>query len=401
MMKSRFPPRKESRLVACTNSYEFYLANKKFLVDAEVFWKILDIYPRVQGEDYIEVLDDESTITFLIDLGYKGPLYKHPSMFVDHMHQPWRTLAANISKCLCGKSTSNDRLRKSKIDILCGMFYKENADYPKLIWEDFSFQINNRNLKKGRHKIMAYPARQVYATHERIVTESNPGQLEEDNYGLAFKDTSSVSKKMSLNSSQKLNGVPDESTVTPTTLSKGTGTKPGVPDEEKVTSEAKADVTLDWGSEEENEYTEEDDTDDEETDDKFVHREEHTQNDDEETDDEFAGDEQVNDEEMANAEEPDTGNAINAYLRSSLGDATQKIQRKLSEKEIVMTKSLQLDQTRVKRPREVEPKKEPVEKPAFKMASYDVEQAIDDVVNNANQPPDDINQTKDKALKYK
>ncbi|GJW09512.1 hypothetical protein Tco_1575339 [Tanacetum coccineum] len=73
---------------------------------------------KVQGEDFTEVLDDESTLTFLIDLGYKGPLYKHPSMFVDHMHQPWRTLAAIINKYLSGKTASNDRLRKSRIDIL-------------------------------------------------------------------------------------------------------------------------------------------------------------------------------------------------------------------------------------------------------------------------------------------
>nr|GEV87541.1 hypothetical protein [Tanacetum cinerariifolium] len=58
--------------VSGTNSYEFLLANKKCLVDAEVFWKILDICPRVQGADFAEVLDDETTLTFLLDIGYKG-----------------------------------------------------------------------------------------------------------------------------------------------------------------------------------------------------------------------------------------------------------------------------------------------------------------------------------------
>nr|GEX89090.1 hypothetical protein [Tanacetum cinerariifolium] len=86
--------------VSGTNSYEFHLANKKCVVDAEVFWNILDIRPRVQGVDLVEVSDDETTLTFLIDLGYKGPLYKHPNIYVDHMHQPWRTLAAIINKCL-------------------------------------------------------------------------------------------------------------------------------------------------------------------------------------------------------------------------------------------------------------------------------------------------------------
>ncbi|GKF97353.1 hypothetical protein Tco_0293174, partial [Tanacetum coccineum] len=104
--------------VTSTNSYEFYLANKKCVVDAEVFWKILYICPRVQGVDFAEVPDDETTLTFLVNLGYKGPLYKHPSMYVDHIHQPWRTLADVINKCLSGKSASNDRLSKSRIDIL-------------------------------------------------------------------------------------------------------------------------------------------------------------------------------------------------------------------------------------------------------------------------------------------
>ncbi|GKF09760.1 hypothetical protein Tco_0043984 [Tanacetum coccineum] len=115
--------------------------------------------------------------------------------------------------------------------------------------------------------------------------------------GIAFRYTSSVSKKMSPDPSQKLkgvqtltpeeqlvadtmqalkaskkssrsqsltggssegtgvaSGVPDESTVIPATSCEGTGTKPKVLDEEKVTSEAN--VILDWGSEQESEYSE-------------------------------------------------------------------------------------------------------------------------------------------------
>ncbi|GJV17084.1 hypothetical protein Tco_1362407 [Tanacetum coccineum] len=140
-----------------SESYEFLLANKKCIVNAEVFRKILDICPRVEGEEFTEVQDDEATLTFLIDLGYKGPLQKYTSMYVDHMHQPLRTLAAIINKCLSGKTTSNDRLRKSRIDILWGMFYKENVDYPELIWEDIVFQIDHRKEKRSRRKTMPFP----------------------------------------------------------------------------------------------------------------------------------------------------------------------------------------------------------------------------------------------------
>ncbi|GJW17862.1 hypothetical protein Tco_0025298 [Tanacetum coccineum] len=42
-----------------SESYEFLLANKKCMVDAEVFRKILDICPRVKGEEFTEVQGEE------------------------------------------------------------------------------------------------------------------------------------------------------------------------------------------------------------------------------------------------------------------------------------------------------------------------------------------------------
>ncbi|GJY28854.1 hypothetical protein Tco_0404621 [Tanacetum coccineum] len=108
-----------------TNSYEFILANKKCVVNADVFRTILDICLRVEGVDFTDVLDDDTALAFLIELVYKGPLYKHTNVFVDHMHQPLRTLAAIINK--------------------------ENVDYPKLIWEDLAYQIDHRKEKKSRY----------------------------------------------------------------------------------------------------------------------------------------------------------------------------------------------------------------------------------------------------------
>ncbi|GJU46765.1 hypothetical protein Tco_1204031 [Tanacetum coccineum] len=48
-----------------------------------------------------------------------------------------RTLAAIINKYLSRKTSSNVRLRKSRIEILGVMFYKKTVDYAALIWEDF------------------------------------------------------------------------------------------------------------------------------------------------------------------------------------------------------------------------------------------------------------------------
>nr|GEW14480.1 hypothetical protein [Tanacetum cinerariifolium] len=140
-----------------TDSYEFHLANKKCVVNADVFRTILDICPRMEGVKFTDVPDDDTILAFLIKLGYKGPLYKHTSMFMDHMHQPWRTLAAIINKCLSGKTTSNDKLHKSIIDMLWGMFYRENVDHSKLIWEDLAYQIDHMKEKRSRRKNMPFP----------------------------------------------------------------------------------------------------------------------------------------------------------------------------------------------------------------------------------------------------
>ncbi|GJX31992.1 hypothetical protein Tco_0241847 [Tanacetum coccineum] len=52
-----------------TNFYEFKLANKKCLVDVEVFCQALDICPRVIGKEFTVPPSEEELLTFLIELG--------------------------------------------------------------------------------------------------------------------------------------------------------------------------------------------------------------------------------------------------------------------------------------------------------------------------------------------
>ncbi|GKC73461.1 hypothetical protein Tco_1119344, partial [Tanacetum coccineum] len=66
---------------------------------------------------------------------------------VDHLHQPWRTFASIINKCLCGKVSGLDKIRLSRVQILWGMYYKENLDFVALIWEDLAYQIDNKDSK--------------------------------------------------------------------------------------------------------------------------------------------------------------------------------------------------------------------------------------------------------------
>ncbi|GJS77276.1 hypothetical protein Tco_0727157 [Tanacetum coccineum] len=291
-----------------TESYEFLLANKRCVVDAEVFRKILNICPRVEGEEFTELQDDDATLTFLINLGYK----------------------AIINKCISRKTVSNDRLRKSRIDILWGMFYKENVNYPELIWEDFAFPIDHRIEKKSRREICHSPNSlkigEDYQEYGLLILKTMLTEAikRSESYQMFIKySTGQIPPKKSRgkgtgDSSEGTGaspGVPDEFTLIPATSSEGTGTKPGVPDEEKVTSEANIILSGDLNKK----------VNDEETDDEFVHGEEHVQDDDEETDDEFVhGDEQVNDnkdEEMTNAEVEESGNGDEEVIDATKVDA--------------------------------------------------------------------------------
>nr|GEV61612.1 hypothetical protein [Tanacetum cinerariifolium] len=263
-----------------TNSYKFLLANKKCVVNVDVFRTILDICPRVEGVNFTDVPYDDTRLVFLIKLGYKGPLHKHTNMFVDRMHHPWRTLAAIINKCLSGKTSSNDILRLQRKKIVDD--FQETVDVSKksepepepvkrktasrrVVKKKVTISVDDniipdpdvalelgKSISSAESKEEEEVAKQVHATHTMIVTEFIPEY--------AKKKTSNRSLK------SKLKGVPGESTVVSTTSSEGTGTKPGVLDEEKDITEEN--VILEWGSKQESKYLEEDQLDDEEKDDK-------------------------------------------------------------------------------------------------------------------------------------
>nr|GEV67299.1 reverse transcriptase domain-containing protein [Tanacetum cinerariifolium] len=123
-----------------TDSYEFLLANKKYTINVKAFRIILHICPRVEGST------------------------EQAHQHVYGSYAPaWRTLAAIINKCLFGKTTSNDKLRKSIIDILWGMFNKENVNYSELIWEDLDYQIDHMKENRSRQSYQMFIK---YSTHQ-------------------------------------------------------------------------------------------------------------------------------------------------------------------------------------------------------------------------------------------
>ncbi|GJV03236.1 hypothetical protein Tco_1336805 [Tanacetum coccineum] len=111
--------------------------------------------PKLPYQQFAKLPFEEEILTFLRDLGHSGEIKVITDVNVNKLHQPWRSFAAVINKCLSGKSTRYDSLRLSQTQILWGMYHKKNVDYAYLLWEEFVYQVENKNVKRSNE--MYYP----------------------------------------------------------------------------------------------------------------------------------------------------------------------------------------------------------------------------------------------------
>ncbi|GKB72709.1 hypothetical protein Tco_0934121 [Tanacetum coccineum] len=69
-------------------SYRFKIDNKKFSVNFKVFKDILNIYPRIQVQEFNEPTTEEEALYFIYELGHSGEIKYITDVIVDHLHQP-------------------------------------------------------------------------------------------------------------------------------------------------------------------------------------------------------------------------------------------------------------------------------------------------------------------------
>nr|GEX71549.1 hypothetical protein [Tanacetum cinerariifolium] len=131
------------------HSIRFKMNNKKRILNLEYFEEMLHIYPRIPNQTFNELLFEEEILAFLRYLGHSGEIKKITDVNINKLHQPWRSFAAVINKCLSGKSTGYDRLRLSQAQIMWGMYHKKNVDFAYLLWEDFVYQVEHKDAKKS------------------------------------------------------------------------------------------------------------------------------------------------------------------------------------------------------------------------------------------------------------
>ncbi|GJU26939.1 retrovirus-related pol polyprotein from transposon TNT 1-94 [Tanacetum coccineum] len=92
-------------------SIHFKMNNKKHIVNLEYFREMLQICPKLPYQQFEEPPFEEEILTFLRDLGHSGEIK--------------------------------------------GMYHKKNVDYAYLLWEDFVYQVENKNVKRSNE--MYYP----------------------------------------------------------------------------------------------------------------------------------------------------------------------------------------------------------------------------------------------------
>ncbi|GJQ94839.1 hypothetical protein Tco_0005978 [Tanacetum coccineum] len=133
----------------------FKLNGKRHTVNVDNFRDMLKICPKLPGLKFEEPPLEEDILSFIRDLGHTGEIKFLYDVNVNHMHQPWRSFAAIINKCLSGKTTALESLRLSHAQILWGMYHNKQVDYVYLLWKDLVFQVENKNSKKNND--MCYP----------------------------------------------------------------------------------------------------------------------------------------------------------------------------------------------------------------------------------------------------
>nr|GEZ06092.1 retrovirus-related Pol polyprotein from transposon TNT 1-94 [Tanacetum cinerariifolium] len=107
-----------------------------------------DLHVGIQGNCHGSSSLDK-ILAFVRFLGHSREIRRLTDVNINMLHQPWRSFAAIINKCLSGKSTGYGSLRLSQAQILWGLYHKRNVDFAYLLWEDFVYQVEHKDAKKS------------------------------------------------------------------------------------------------------------------------------------------------------------------------------------------------------------------------------------------------------------
>ncbi|GJS32204.1 hypothetical protein Tco_0530586 [Tanacetum coccineum] len=284
-------------------SLRFKLNGKSHTVNINNFRDMLKICHKLTSQKFEEPPFEEEILPLIRDLGHTGDIKVLSDVNINHMHQPWRSLAAIINKCLSGKTTGLERLLLSRAQLLWGMYYKKHIDYVYLFWEDFVFQVENKDSKKNNDMFYPREALLQASKGKRLKTSSKAAQFTKENQpatkskakGLTVLSEVALTKdeKMKLATKRSriqthssyasgsgdgvdtLSKVPDEQLQKKSGTYEGAGDKPDIPDVPEYNSDS-----------EEESWTFSDGDDDDDVNEESEESDAHDESDENESDDE-------------------------------------------------------------------------------------------------------------------
>nr|GFA05914.1 hypothetical protein [Tanacetum cinerariifolium] len=109
------------------NSIHFKIDTKKSVLDLEAFREMLHISPRIPNQSFADLPSEEEILDFL--------------RFLGHSHEI--------------RYLTDGNFKLSQAQMLWGFYHRINIDFAYLIWEDFVYQVEQKNQKRSNE--MNYP----------------------------------------------------------------------------------------------------------------------------------------------------------------------------------------------------------------------------------------------------
>ncbi|GJU29738.1 hypothetical protein Tco_1173327 [Tanacetum coccineum] len=245
-------------------SYRFRMdKKKKFDLNLEIFRDIFQICPRVHGQNFDELPNDEYIVSFFKELGHTREIKSISDVVVDQMHQPWRTFATIINRSLFGKTTGLDKLRLSRVTPPKKARKFKKPASPKLSTVLVSPEEPTRKSKRVKRPtkkssnvpttgvvIRDTPVMSLSKKKEKVIVEKRKGIELLSEVALTEEDQYEEVRKKSLrdfyNTLSSSSGTitkisPSTATIKPSVTNEGTCVKPGVPNVTKEESTEKRD----------------------------------------------------------------------------------------------------------------------------------------------------------------
>ncbi|GKC90940.1 hypothetical protein Tco_1151589, partial [Tanacetum coccineum] len=146
-----------------TKTYFFMLDDQIFQVDAELLHDALQITLKDLDHPFIEPPPHDDIVSFINKLGYPGYLEQERLLVFD-------------------------RPRLALLQVLWGMITNANVDYADLIWEDFKFQIDSRQISAKKKELLPFPIftkliiKYILSHHNNFVNKGEKDPI----YGMAI-----------------------------------------------------------------------------------------------------------------------------------------------------------------------------------------------------------------------